>query len=71
MILGIIWIVCGVIASVLNIIDCHIHGEFTLVDLLATLLLFCTGILGFLMATGAFCTLYVDFNIVLWKRKEK
>ena len=71
MILGIIWIVCGVIASILNIIDCRIHGEFTLEDLLITLLLFCTGILGFIMAIIEYCKLYVDFNLVLWKRKEK
>ena len=74
MILGIIWIACGVIASILNIIDCRIHGEFTLEDLLITLLLFCTGIAGFIMAIMAiigYCKLYVDFNLVLWKRKEK
>ena len=70
MILGIIWIVCGVIASILKIINCHIYGEFTLGDLLITLLLFCTGILGFIVAIIGYCKLYVDFNLVLWKRKE-
>ena len=71
MILGIIWIACGVTAGILNIIDCYIHGEFTLEDLLITLFLFCTGIAGCIMAIIEYCKLYVDFNLVLWKRKEK
>ena len=74
MVLGIIWIIwiaCGVIASILNIIDCHIHGEFTLEDLLITLLLLCTGIAGCIMTIDACCRSHVDFNLVLWKRKEK
>lgn len=71
MVLGIIWIVCGVIASILNIIGCHIYGEFTLGDLIITLLLFCTGIAGFITAIIGYCKVYVDLNLVLWKRKEK
>ena len=71
MILGIIWIAWGVIASILNIIGCRIHGEFTLEDLLITLLLLCTGIVGFIMVIIGYCELYVNFNLVLWKRKEQ
>ena len=71
MILGIIWIICGVIASILNIIDCRTHGEFTLEDLLITIFLFCTGIAGFIGVIIGYCILYKDFNLVLWKRKEK
>ena len=68
MILGIIWIVCGVFNFTYVITDCIKAGEITLRELLACLLLAYVGIIG----TGI--VLYDIFDgkdPVLWKRKEK
>ena len=68
MILGIIWIVCGVLNFIYFIIDCIKKGEVTLRDLLEVLLLAFMGIIG----TGIMLNDIFDGNdSVLWKRKEK
>ena len=68
MILGIIWIVCGVFNFIYFIIDCIKKGEVTLRELLVVLLLAFMGIIG----TGIMLNAIFDGkDPVLWKRKEK